>query len=94
MNRRSFIHSILAGVVAPAFLPGAGRIWKPSSEIWVPKSEWITIPPGEITWELSQLDPDLLAEVNPDVRHFKIVRGMFREVSPYTEKVIALKIPS
>jgi hypothetical protein len=29
MNKRSFLKTLLAGVVAPAFLPGAGRIWKP-----------------------------------------------------------------
>lgn len=33
MNRRSFITSILEGSVAPLFLKGTGRIWKPSREI-------------------------------------------------------------
>jgi len=30
MNRRSFITKLLAGSVAPMFLPGAGRIWLPA----------------------------------------------------------------
>lgn len=29
-NRRSFLSSLLLGSVAPLFLPGAGRIWKPT----------------------------------------------------------------
>lgn len=28
MNRRSFINTLVAGCVAPHFLPGGGRIWK------------------------------------------------------------------
>lgn len=30
MNRRGFLGALLAGAVAPAFLPGAGRLWKPA----------------------------------------------------------------
>jgi hypothetical protein len=30
MNRRGFLTALLAGAVAPAFLPGAGRLWKPT----------------------------------------------------------------
>lgn len=29
--RRSFLKSLLTGCVAPAFLPGAGRLWKITS---------------------------------------------------------------
>lgn len=29
--RRSFMKSLLTGCVAPAFLPGAGRLWKITS---------------------------------------------------------------
>ena len=29
LNRRSFISSMLASCVAPVFLPGEGRIWRP-----------------------------------------------------------------
>lgn len=29
MNRRSFISALIASAVAPAFLPGTGRIWRP-----------------------------------------------------------------
>lgn len=50
MNRRSFIGSLIAGVVAPAFLPGAGRKWiKTESGILKPKRaiinpEWVNAP--------------------------------------------------
>ena len=33
MNRRSFLDSMIRAGVACAFLPGAGRLWKPSREI-------------------------------------------------------------
>ena len=36
MNRRSFISSLLAGSIAPMFLPGAGRIWKMRENLTVP----------------------------------------------------------
>jgi hypothetical protein len=32
MNRRGFLTALLAGAVAPAFLPGAGRLWKPTPQ--------------------------------------------------------------
>lgn len=35
MNRRGFLKSMLLGVVAPAFLPGAGRTWKRSDWLWI-----------------------------------------------------------
>lgn len=36
MNRRGFLKSMLIGMVAPAFLPGAGRSWKQTeSELWI-----------------------------------------------------------
>lgn len=41
MNRRSFITSLLAGVVAPMILPGAGRYWKRSTDIYVPNPDYI-----------------------------------------------------
>jgi hypothetical protein len=33
MERRSFIKALLAGCVAPMFLPGAGRLWVPERKI-------------------------------------------------------------
>ena len=50
MNRRSFLSTVLAGVVAPAFLPGAGRLWKRTeSGLSVPKRAvinpaWVNAP--------------------------------------------------
>lgn len=50
MNRRSFISSLLAGTVAPAFLPGAGRRWFRTPEgIIVPNPDYETAP-FEIDW--------------------------------------------
>ena len=36
MTRRSFLNTLLAGAVAPAFLPGAGRSWKRTEHLYVP----------------------------------------------------------
>ena len=38
MNRRSFIRTLLAGAIAPAFLPGAGRKWVRTETLYVPLS--------------------------------------------------------
>lgn len=34
MNRRSFISSIITACAAPLILPGAGRLWKPSYDLY------------------------------------------------------------
>lgn len=41
MNRRSFISSLIAGVVAPAFLKGAGRNWKRTESGLMVNPEWV-----------------------------------------------------
>lgn len=49
MNRRGFLASLLAGVVAPAFLPGTGRMWKRTEELWVLNPDYIALP-DEALW--------------------------------------------
>lgn len=44
MNRRSFLTGMLKAGVAAAFLPGAGRLWKPTGLVAVTNPAWITAP--------------------------------------------------
>lgn len=44
MNRRSFVATLLAGVVAPLILPGAGRKWKKVEDLYVPNPNWVNAP--------------------------------------------------
>ncbi len=39
MNRRSFLTSMLAAAVAPMWLPGADRVWRPNREIVCERSD-------------------------------------------------------
>jgi hypothetical protein len=44
MNRRSFLKTMLAGSVAPRFLPGAGRRWAKTGELWTVNQGWVVAP--------------------------------------------------
>ena len=47
MNRRGFLSALLTGVVAPAFLPGAGRKWitDKTTQLTVPDKRIIMLNP-------------------------------------------------
>lgn len=57
MNRRSFMVGLLAGVAAPMFLPGAGRLWKP-------REETLTLTARQSTLALAHLT--YVCDVAPD----------------------------
>lgn len=77
MNRRGFLTGMLKAGVAAAFLPGAGRLWKRSEDIWVPNPEYVNAP-----YEVCFLMYGDTIKTFPYPKRYKLIGSVLREVEP------------